>query len=181
MSSQQHIIGSAVYRVYSTGSTNTELLQNMERYGHGAVLTAACQTAGRGRYRRSWHSQKGGLYLSILLKHIDPSGTLLPFCLLSALAVVRTLRIHFPAPLFVKWPNDVYAGNRKLCGILPEAVTRGQDTHGVIGIGMNINNPIPSALHESGGEHRRSSPAAPATPASFLKACLASLMGFIRP
>ncbi len=142
MSIRSHIIGSHIYRVYSIPSTNTALLENADHYEHGAVLVAARQTAGRGRQQRNWTSQEGGLYMSILLKNVDISRFLLPFCLLSALAVVRTVEKYIPSELSIKWPNDVYAEDSKICGILPQSTSRGSETLGVIGIGLNVNNPV---------------------------------------
>ena len=141
MNGTARIIGSSLYRLHAVGSTNTELLGNAGNYGHGSVLTANIQTAGRGRYSRKWHSAEGGLYMSILLKDIDIANTFLPFCLLSGLAVARTLEDILPLPLYIKWPNDVYAGERKICGILPESVSRDPHTLCVTGIGINVNNP----------------------------------------
>ncbi|MDZ7796412.1 MAG: biotin--[acetyl-CoA-carboxylase] ligase [Candidatus Marinimicrobia bacterium] len=142
MSIRPHIIGSHIYRVCSIPSTNTALLENTDHYEHGAVLVADRQTAGLGRRQRNWSSEKGGLYMSILLKHVDISRILLPFCLLSALAVVRTVEKHIPSELSIKWPNDVYAEDNKICGILPQSTACGDETHGVIGIGLNVNNPV---------------------------------------
>lgn len=136
-------IGTRIFRVDSILSSNTELLQNTERYSHGDVLIARQQTGGRGRYGRKWVSEEGGLYMSFLLKAIGSPREVPPLSLLAALAVLRVLQRRCNADYTIKWPNDVYAGERKICGILPETRVMGEETHAVIGIGVNVNNKIP--------------------------------------
>jgi BirA family biotin operon repressor/biotin-[acetyl-CoA-carboxylase] ligase len=95
---------------------------------HGALVTAAAQTAGRGRQGRTWVGPPGrALLLSLLLREYDP---LLP--LRAGLAVADLAGVHAR----VKWPNDVLIDGRKLAGILVEA--RGQDGWAVLGIGVNV-------------------------------------------
>jgi BirA family transcriptional regulator, biotin operon repressor / biotin---[acetyl-CoA-carboxylase] ligase len=95
---------------------------------HGTLVTAAEQTAGRGRQGRTWSAPPGSAILcSLLLRDYDP---LLP--LRAGLAVAD---LAGPAAL-VKWPNDVLLDGRKLAGILVEA--RPQDGWAVLGIGVNV-------------------------------------------
>ncbi len=142
MDIQHKIIGKHIYHVEGVGSTNTELLTNAQRYEHGDVLCARRQHAGRGRYQRNWESQDGGLYMSILLKNIVKAESILPFIVLSALAVVRSLQSFVPQDIAIKWPNDVYVNKRKICGILAESNIRDTEIRTVIGIGVNINNSV---------------------------------------
>jgi BirA family transcriptional regulator, biotin operon repressor / biotin---[acetyl-CoA-carboxylase] ligase len=95
---------------------------------HGTVVTAAAQTAGRGREGRAWSAPPGrALLMSIVLR--DP-GRMLP--LAAAVAVAETA-----APeAAIKWPNDVLLDGRKVAGILAEA--RPQDGWAVLGIGLNV-------------------------------------------
>lgn len=94
---------------------------------HGTLVTAAEQTAGRGRQGRSWTAPAGGaLLMSLVLRHWDG---LLP--LRAGLAVAE---VAGPGAL-VKWPNDVLLGGRKLAGVLGEA--RPRDGWVVLGIGVN--------------------------------------------
>lgn len=136
-------IGTRIFRVDSIPSSNTELLQNAERYLQGDVLIARQQTGGRGRYGRKWVSEEGGLYMSILLKTIENPREVLSLSLLSALAVLRVVKSRRDGDYAIKWPNDVYVYERKICGILPETRIMGTETHAVIGIGVNVNNEIP--------------------------------------
>ncbi|MDD3095859.1 MAG: biotin--[acetyl-CoA-carboxylase] ligase [Candidatus Neomarinimicrobiota bacterium] len=136
-------IGTRIFRVDSIPSSNTELLQNAERYAQGDVLIARQQTGGRGRYGREWVSDEGGLYMSFLLKTIRDPREVLPLSLLSALAVLQALKRCRDGDYAIKWPNDIYVSERKICGILPETRIMGSETHAVIGIGVNVNNELP--------------------------------------
>ncbi len=104
---------------------------------HGAVVVADQQTAGRGRWGRSWFSPPGkNLYLTAALQvpaTAPPLGTL---SLLVGIAIAEALRTHFQTPVFVKWANDVVAADgRKLAGILIEQ----HENWALVGIGANVN------------------------------------------
>jgi len=142
MEYHRQTIGTHLYIANEIGSTNTELLEHADRYEHGAVFCARKQTVGRGRNKRDWRSQNGGLYFSVLLKDQDNISSSYPFILLSALAVVRCIQFCATSGVAVKWPNDVYINHRKVCGILAESSTQGNKSNVVIGIGINVNNNV---------------------------------------
>ena len=126
--------------------------------GHGGCVVAGKQTAGRGRRGRSFYSpEEAGLYLSVILK---PRGSLKESLLLTAeaavavyKAVLRTTGIS----LGIKWVNDLYYNEKKVCGILTEAVTdfeSGDIEFVVVGMGLNIclePELLPEALKEVAG------------------------------
>jgi BirA family biotin operon repressor/biotin-[acetyl-CoA-carboxylase] ligase len=124
-----------------TGSTNDDARALASAgAGHGTVVLADAQTAGRGRLGRSWSSPAGeNLYLSIIwragLDAVDP-----PLLALGAgLAVSETLDAFTPTPTAVKWPNDVRHGGKKLAGLLAEAIYRGATPSAVVlGLGVNV-------------------------------------------
>ncbi len=118
-------------------STNTYTKNNYERLANHSVVTASVQTAGRGRLNRKFISDEGGLYFSLLLK--DAHLQFLPnLTQLMALAVCSTLQ-ELGANTFIKWPNDVYADGKKICGMLSEAVTNSQGPQAlIIGVGVNV-------------------------------------------
>lgn len=106
---------------------------------HGSLVLAKEQTAGRGRFGRRWESDRGGLYLSILLKPApeDPIS-LLPH--LTAVAATEALREMTGLEVKIRWPNDLFASGRKLGGILCEGSFRGSVPENfVAGIGINVN------------------------------------------
>lgn len=103
-----------------------------------AVILAKTQTEGRGRYDRTFLSPKGGVYMSYILK-ADEHFAL--WALFSAVAVKRTLvRLGVDeGRISIKWPNDVNVDGKKIAGILPESVVKGEDRYVVIGVGVNVN------------------------------------------
>lgn len=116
----------------------------------GTVVLAREQAEGRGREGRSWHSPPGGVYLSVLFRPRSlPNPDLLP--LLAGLGVVRRLDEAFPelGPS-LKWPNDVMVGDRKLGGVLCEAVWSEEGPRFVVaGVGLNVR-PLEEAPGGSG-------------------------------
>jgi BirA family transcriptional regulator, biotin operon repressor / biotin---[acetyl-CoA-carboxylase] ligase len=111
---------------------------------HGTLVTAAEQTAGRGRQGRTWTAPPGSaLLLSVILR--DPPS-LVP--LAAALAVAEVAG----AGAQIKWPNDVLLDDRKVAGILAEG--RPQDGWAVLGIGLNVAlriEDLPPELHDTAG------------------------------
>ena len=115
------------------------------------VLTES-QTAGRGRGEHCWWSEAGALTFSVLLRaelQDLPVENWPSVSLLTALSVIDALTEPMrPLPLGLRWPNDVYAGGRKICGILPERVGAAGKTTLVLGIGINVNNRTANAPAE---------------------------------
>ena len=118
-------------------STNAYAKRNCSLIADQTVVVAKTQTAGRGRMTRSWLSEVGGLYFSVVLKptQIDFLPNLTQ---LMALAVCHSLHaLKVQAQL--KWPNDVLVDNKKICGILSEAVTSVKGFEAlVLGVGINV-------------------------------------------
>ena len=122
-----------------TDSTNNELKRMASEARSGTVLISARQTAGKGRSGRSFISNEGGLYYSMLLKFAEPDERLLNATPLTAVAVVRTLQSFGVNGAEIKWPNDILLGGKKLCGILTECVTDKDGMKLIVGIGINVN------------------------------------------
>jgi BirA family transcriptional regulator, biotin operon repressor / biotin---[acetyl-CoA-carboxylase] ligase len=103
---------------------------------HGTVVTAAEQTAGRGRQGRSWTAPPdSALLYSAVVRPIEPRHAVLPLAV--ALAVCEAAELLRPGVgCKVKWPNDIHLDGRKLAGILIEA--RPQDGWAVLGVGLNL-------------------------------------------
>lgn len=136
-----------IRRVEETGSTNADLAAMAGGAGEGTVLVARSQSAGRGRQGRQWVSQPGaGLYFSVLLKPQVPPERAATLPLVVGVAVARALDGFLGHHVVsIKWPNDILAQGRKLCGILCEmcADTAGL-RHVVAGIGINVNLDVAS-------------------------------------
>jgi BirA family transcriptional regulator, biotin operon repressor / biotin---[acetyl-CoA-carboxylase] ligase len=111
---------------------------------HGTLVTAAEQTAGRGRQGRTWSAPPGStLLVSVVLR--DPPA-LVP--LAAALAVAEVAGPDAQ----IKWPNDVLLDGRKVAGILAEG--RPQDGWAVLGVGLNVAlriEDLPPELHDTAG------------------------------
>jgi len=142
-------IGTTLFVHDEVDSTN-RILADLARAGtpHGAVVVAESQTAGRGRLGRPWVSPRGvNLYASILMITAPASSAITWIPLLAAVAVARALTAQTGLSLGVKWPNDVLVprdgGERKLAGILMEAISGGLagEKAVVAGIGINVNMP----------------------------------------
>lgn len=124
-------------------STNTALKEGaICGAPHGEVLIADHQTAGRGRLGRSFYSPSGsGIYMSVLLRPSLPLSIAAGrITTLAALAVSRAIRRTSRLKTRIKWVNDLLIGNKKVCGILAEAVSVGEENAIVLGIGVNVKN-----------------------------------------
>jgi BirA family biotin operon repressor/biotin-[acetyl-CoA-carboxylase] ligase len=103
---------------------------------HGTVVTAAEQSAGRGRQGRTWSAPPGrALLLSVIVRGLERGDALLPLAVPVAVAEAADAFLGGRRAL-IKWPNDVWVGERKLAGILLEG--RPQERWAVIGIGLNV-------------------------------------------
>jgi BirA family biotin operon repressor/biotin-[acetyl-CoA-carboxylase] ligase len=125
----------------TTGSTNDEA-RRLANGGasEGTVILAESQTAGRGRHGRRWESPEGtGLYLSILLRPVDPIDRIGRYAIGAAVAVCTACRAQVGDRVVLKWPNDVLVEGRKLAGVLAEMRQGGAGAELVLGIGINVN------------------------------------------
>jgi BirA family transcriptional regulator, biotin operon repressor / biotin---[acetyl-CoA-carboxylase] ligase len=131
---------------------------------HGALVTAAAQSAGRGRQGRTWSAPPGhALLMSVVLREPHP---LLPLAAAVAVAAAAGDDAR------IKWPNDVLVEDRKVAGILAEG--RPQEGWAVLGIGVNVAvrvRDLPAELHATAGTLGRE----PADVEPFLTSLLAEL------
>ncbi len=142
--------------VAETGSTNRDLLDELRAATDpavpDAVLVTDHQTAGRGTKGRTWFDPPGGsLLLSVRVRpQVSPSRLHL-FTMALSLAAADACRRVAGVDVGLKWPNDLFVGERKLAGVLAESSVRGGQVAAlVIGIGMNVNWPdaVPAELEE---------------------------------
>jgi BirA family biotin operon repressor/biotin-[acetyl-CoA-carboxylase] ligase len=116
---------------------------------HFTVVVAEQQSAGRGRLSRSWHSSRGGLYFTIVLRPKIPPALSPRLNLCASLVLAETLRDDYDLAARVKWPNDVLVGDRKIAGILAEMEAEADQVAYVnIGVGVNVNNNLAPAMLE---------------------------------
>lgn len=139
----QNIIAHSFTQLLTVDSTNTyarKLLENGQAQ-NGQVIFAHEQTEGKGQREKKWLSpNEESLSMTIILESetIYPST---PFFLSAsiALACINCLKQIAKIQCSIKWPNDVYAGHKKIGGILIEQVKKDGKAFNIIGIGININ------------------------------------------
>ena len=134
--------GKPAYHFEETDTTMREAAE-LARNGcpEGAIVTAARQTAGRGRLGRRWLSEPdGGLYLSLVLRPDVAPGAAPLLTLVAGLGAAEAVRAATGLDCDIRWPNDIMIRGRKCAGILVEMETREERvTHAVVGIGLNLN------------------------------------------
>lgn len=140
-------IGRIVIEADRLDSTNRRLVE-LGRAGaaHGTILIARDQTAGRGKGERGWFSTAdGSLCLSVLVRTGRGLREAAQLPLLAAVALREAILAATGVEAGVKWPNDLLAGGRKICGILAEAACDGEGDLDFVVIGMGLNLAIPDA------------------------------------
>jgi BirA family biotin operon repressor/biotin-[acetyl-CoA-carboxylase] ligase len=116
--------------------------------GHGTVITAVSQSAGRGRTGQTWLSPRGaGLYFTLIVQPTT-HDTLSGFSLMVGAALLQSLHALGATDVQVKWPNDLVVGDAKLGGILVELlpVQPNQPIRVLVGVGINLSPLPPGAL-----------------------------------
>lgn len=132
------------------GSTNLEAAKIAKNNATGNfVVWAKEQLAGKGTRNRSWASEPGNLYMSILLQNDKTNlASAAQLSFLSSLAVYEGIKNllkenEIEANIKLKWPNDILVNDKKIAGILLEStssITSNNASHLIIGIGVNINS-----------------------------------------
>lgn len=122
-------------------STNNEAARHLESYDNMSVIAARSQTSGKGQRGNSWYSEYGkNLMFSMVFKFPSlPAGEQFLVSRAVALGVTDYVQGH-GIQAKIKWPNDIYVGDRKICGILIENSIRGGMLYSSIaGVGFNLN------------------------------------------
>lgn len=166
-----------VIRHESLPSTNTEAARQAAAGApEGLCVVAREQTAGRGRRERAWLSPKdAGLYFSLLLRPDFGVERWPLIALMSALAAADALEEACGLRADIKWPNDLLAGGRKLCGILAETVETPPGRACVVGVGINLSEAaFPPDLAEAATSVERETGEAP-DPGRLLESLVAAL------
>ena len=130
-------------------STNLYLKNNVS--DSMPVAVSDSQTMGRGRLGRSFYSH-GGIYFSVPYKFTSDEKYLSFLTLSAGLAVRQAIKNVTGLCAFIKWPNDIYLNNRKICGILVETLVSGSDVTAVVGIGINTDtSDFPDDINNKAG------------------------------
>ena len=101
------------------------------------IVIADEQTKGRGRYGNKWNSPKGNLYFTVFFPILRSNLKKIQF--LVQLQIRNILKNYNIKNVCLKWPNDLYINNKKVCGILQESIILGK-LFLIIGIGINVKS-----------------------------------------
>lgn len=145
----------------STDSTNKELRKRLDQSDNLSIIAAEMQSAGRGQGDHTWHSAPGlNLTFSILLRHrCLKASDALAVTSIMALGIRDYLHTKGIEP-WIKWPNDIWVGDKKICGILVEnCIHAGAIDFSIVGVGLDLNQtdwpaelPNPVSLKELTGK-----------------------------
>ena len=166
-----------ILRFDSLPSTNTEAARQAALGApEGLCVVAREQTAGRGRRERSWVSPlDAGLYLSVVLRPAFEARAWPLITLAAALAARDALAEACRLEADIKWPNDLLAGGRKLCGILAETADGKRGRAVVLGVGVNLTRgSLPPGLLETATSVEEQTGSAP-QPCTLLEALTPAL------
>ena len=150
-----------------TDSTNSELRRRLHSLDNLSVIAAEYQTAGRGQHSHTWLSPEGeNLTFSVLLRFGPGAVPFLPAAEAVRITQMATLSIRSfllseGVESRIKWPNDIWVADRKICGMLIEIILDGNNVaSSIIGIGINLNQkvfdpalPNPVSLSQLTGKH----------------------------
>lgn len=167
---RDYLSAESIRQLLSPGARETEVLvfdtvESTNRTAKEAALRepdrpmafiANHQTAGRGRLGRSFYSpEESGLYMSLLFRPADRKVAPVLVTTAASVAVLRAVEALSSLRLSIKWVNDLYLGDKKICGILTEAVSdleSGRISYLVLGIGVNcFDTAFPDDLADSAG------------------------------
>lgn len=144
-------------------STNKYVRRHIEELDNLSVVTTLSQSNGRGQGDHTWHSEPGkNLLFSILLKNQDVPAAKQSIISDSVAESMVELLCRHGIEAWIKPPNDIWVGKKKICGILIEHSLRADRiSWSIIGIGLNVNqttfpsdlpNPTSMSLESNGGD-----------------------------
>ena len=107
---------------------------------HGMVIIAEEQTGGVGRLGRAWVSPAGGIWATIILKPRIPLDHLFMITMAGSIAIARAIRKEYDLSALIKWPNDIFIGDKKVAGLLLEISAEADTVHyALLGMGIDAN------------------------------------------
>ncbi|MEX3425520.1 biotin--[acetyl-CoA-carboxylase] ligase [Staphylococcus hominis] len=126
----------------SVESTQTIAKQGLVDNQYTMLILSDEQTKGRGRFNRNWSSSKGkGLWMSVVLRPNVSFAMIPKFNLFIALGIRDAIQAFSRDKVEIKWPNDIYINDKKVCGFLTEMVANADAVEAIIcGIGINLNH-----------------------------------------
>ena len=124
-------------------STSTYLKNNYQNLDNMTFVSADYQSAGHGRNNRNWKSENGSnLLFSLLILDRELISLFKSISIISAYSIIEVLKDYGISNCFIKWPNDIYVNDKKICGILLEAISKSKIECLIVGIGLNVNQKV---------------------------------------
>lgn len=133
--------GHVVHYFDNIASTNeTAKRYALDGVAHGTLIVTETQTGGKGRLGRTWHSPRGGIWISLIVRPEINMSEVPKFTPIATLAASLAIGKATGLRAMVKWPNDILVGGRKVAGILTEMTAEADRVEFmVIGMGINVN------------------------------------------
>jgi len=136
-----------IYWYDTLESTNNYAKEHIEDFDNLSVIVAKCQSKGRGQGDHSWLVEPGkNMTFTVIIKpdadfSLDAKNTILITHLTTR--AIRRFLSGYGIKTRIKWPNDIYVEDKKICGILIENILKGHDVKvSMIGVGINLNQTI---------------------------------------
>ncbi len=131
-----------------TTSTNIDA-SLLARQGKEALIIAKKQTNGKGRFDRTFISEEGGLYFSLIVKTNKKPIEIIDYPIRVGKEVKKAIDKLYDVDCEIKEPNDVLLDKKKICGILMEAIPHDDNLFVIVGVGLNIDNKLPASLPDA--------------------------------
>lgn len=142
----KRLVGTKVYHFEELDSTNdyATLLLSKNKPIEGCVVITDHQTQGKGQYGRKWDTIKGqNITMSVILYPDLEASRQFDLNIITSLAVTSAIKSITGMQAQIKWPNDIYLNDKKVCGILIKNNLMGSIIHQcILGIGLNVNQPV---------------------------------------
>lgn len=138
---KKNLKSSPAIEIFESLPSTNDYLKAYRGATHPRICLAECQTKGKGRFQRNWHSPFAqNIYFSCLYYLEKDIGELAGLSLVVSLAIIKLLKQYGVADVYIKWPNDIICQGGKLSGSLIEVEA---ESYGIcrviIGIGINVN------------------------------------------
>lgn len=131
-------IGKNIIHFENIDSTNIQAKRMIKKdITNGTLIIADQQSNGTGRFKRKWSSPRGGLWFTLILKPRILDTEMPKITIIAGASICNVLKTY-NIDAKIKWPNDIYINEKKLCGILTEK----KNEYVILGIGININNDL---------------------------------------
>ncbi len=155
---QKELCGIPLIYFKNTDSTNTRAKELIFSQDAPFLVVAESQALGRGRMGRSFYSEGCGIYMSFVFKSEKPQSTV-SVTTAAASGVLAALERASDSKFKIKWVNDILLDGKKVCGILCEGVSCGDEHFVIVGIGINVGKcTFPSELESIAGSVEISCP-----------------------